>query len=327
MRFNSLAFRLFATAAAWTMIVLPLVGLIIYALYRQEAEASFDERLRQLLTIVHADSIDHAEAEPGTPGQVGEPLFYITHSGWYWQIKPLAEAPGRRQVSASLATFVLPSPFEMGIAPDNQGNRWLDTKGPNKQQLRVVETVYVLGDELSGPRYAVAVAGPLDWIDERLSGFARLLAMALAVAGIGLLAVTLLQIRFGLSPLRAIGQGLGAIRSGDATRLEGELPAEIEPLQQEINALIQSNQSIIDRARTQVGNLAHALKTPLAVIINESGDDRSPFALKVAEQASIMRDQVNHYLNRARVAASVGSVVNSTEVKPVGEALKRALQR
>jgi signal transduction histidine kinase len=327
MRLNSLAFRLFATAAAWTVLVLPLAGLIVYSLYRQEVEEGFDERLRQLLTVVHADIIDHAGTEPGSPGQLGEPLFLIPGSGWYWQIKPLEGASGKLQLSPSLTGFVLPSPFEAGIAPDKQGNRWLDAEGPNGQRLRIAEVIYAFGDEFTGPRYSVAVAAPLDWLDARLSSFAQMLSAALALAGLGLLVVTLFQVRFGLSPLRAIEKGLSAIRSGQAARLEGKLPAEIEPLQIQLNALIQSNKAIIDRARTQVGNLAHALKTPLAVIVNEAARDKSPFAQKVAEQAQIMRDQVNHYLDRARMAARVSSVVGVTDVRPVAEALKRTLER
>ena len=81
-------------------------------------------------------------------------------------------------------------------------------------------------------------------------------------------------------------KGLAAVRSGEATRLDIGLPQEIEPLQQELNALLKSNQDIVERARTHVGNLAHALKTPLAVIINEARDDQSPLARKVAEQAA-----------------------------------------
>ena len=94
------------------------------------------------------------------------------------------------------------------------------------------------------------------------------------MSALGLLAVTVFQVRFGLLPLRRIERGLASIRSGEVERLEGKLPAEIEPLQTELNALIESNQDIIDRARTQVGNLAHALKTPLAVITNEAREDR-----------------------------------------------------
>lgn len=327
MRLNSLAFRLFATAAVSVMLVLPVAGLIIYSVYRQEAEEGFDERLRQLLTIVHADSVDRAEEVPGTPGQMGEPLFLISHSGWYWQIKPLAGSSGPRQVSASLASFELPSPSEAGVEPDPQGTRWMDAQGPNDQRVRLAETLYTFGEEPGAPQYSILVAGPLDWLDARVVGFRIQLAMALTLAGIALVAVTLLQVRFGLLPLRAIENGLAAIRSGRAARLDGELPAEIEPLQHELNALIQSNQEIIDRARTQVGNLAHALKTPLAVITNEARDDKSHLAQKVAVQAGVMRDQVNHYLDRARMAASAGSLVRVTEVLPVAEALQRALER
>ena len=327
MRLNSLAFRLFATAVISTMLVLPVAGLIIHSVYRQEVEESFDERLQQLLTIVHADSIDRGEGEPGTPGQIGEPLFYITHSGWYWQIKPLPGTEGKPLVSPSLATFSLPSPFEAGVSPDAQGTRWMDADGPNDQRVRIAEAVYHLSDDPSSSSYSVMIAGPLDWPDARVTGFLRQLTIALTFAGVALVAVTLLQVRFGLSPLGAIEKGLSAIRSGQASRLEGELPAEIEPLQQQLNALLQSNQEIIDRARTQVGNLAHALKTPLAVIVNEADDDTTPFARKVAEQARTMRDQVNHYLDRARMAASAGAVVRVTEVPPVVEALQRALER
>ena len=88
MRLNSLAFRLFATAALWTLVALPLAGLIIFSLYRQEVDSSFDERIKTLLLVVYTDSSDHAQGEPGAPRDVGEPLFEITHSGWYWQIKP-----------------------------------------------------------------------------------------------------------------------------------------------------------------------------------------------------------------------------------------------
>ena len=327
MRLNSLAFRLFATAIVSTMLILPVAGLIIYSVYRQEAEEGFDERLRQLLTIVHADSIDETSSEPGTPGQVGEPLFFITHSGWYWQIKPLNGAPGQPKASPSLATSVLPSPFEEGIQPDVQGMRWLDVPGPNDQPVRIAETIYAFGQDPGGPQYSIAVAGPLDWLEARVAGFGTQLAIALTLAGIALVAVTLIQVRFGLLPLRAIENGLAAIRSGKSTRLNGELPAEIEPLQHELNALIQSNEEIIERARTQVGNLAHALKTPLAVITNEAREEKSPLARKVAEQARVMRDQVSHYLDRARMAASADSLVRVTDVLPVAEALQRALER
>ena len=136
-----------------------------------------------------------------------------------------------------------------------------------------------------------------------------------------------MQMRFGLAPLRRIERGLANIRSGAASKLAGRLPAEIEPMQAELNALIQANQDVVDRARTQVGNLAHALKTPLAVITNEAREQKNPFANKVAEQAQIMRDQVSHYLDRARMAANSSGKGRVTLVEPVVEPLVRALER
>lgn len=98
-------------------------------------------------------------------------------------------------------------------------------------------------------------------------------------------------------------------------------------MQTELNALIDSNQDIIDRARTQVGNLAHALKTPLAVITNEAREDQSAFGSKVAEQAHLMRDQITHYLDRARIAARTNTIGRITPVDATAEPLVRAIER
>ncbi len=327
MRFNSLAFRLFTTAAAWTLLVLPIAGFIIYGLYRDDVQASFDGQLQKLVNAITVDSMGTGDAPPMAPANLYEPLFEVTHSGWYWQISPLDDAGGRRLVSASLATATLPSPAAKRIAPDVSGARWMNAKGPTGEPLRLVEVIDTLGHEPDKPRYSIIVAGPQDWLDHLVANFRYRLTTALALAGLGLVAVTLFQVRFGLLPLRQIGSGLAAIRSGAATTLEGELPLEIEPLQSELNALIHSNQEIVDRARTQVGNLAHALKTPLAVITNEARGDKTGLGAKVAEQAQVMRESVQHYLDRARMAARVGVIGRVTPVAPVIEPLVRTLTR
>src|SRR6516225_9112685 len=327
MKTNSLAFRLFATAAAWVLLVLPIAGAIIYSLYRQEVEVSFDRRLGVLLTVLLNDAIDRGDQEPGEPKDVGEPLFEITHSGWYWQIRPLDDKGGRTIVSPSLTGLSIPLPSEHNVEPNDREMRLANLDGPLEQKLRVAETIYVFGQGKKAQRYSVAVAGTLVEVETSLQKFRARLAMALALAGVGLLAVTLFQIRFGLFPLRKMEQGLSAIRSGEATRLDVELPQEIEPLQHELNALLQSNQDIVERARTHVGNLAHALKTPLAVMTNEARDDPTPLARKVAEQTEIMTNQVNLYLDRARMAARIGVIGRVTEVRPVSESIMRALER
>jgi signal transduction histidine kinase len=327
MKVNSLAFRLFATAAVWTLVILPVAGLAIDYVRQRELASSHDARLSQLLTLIIAFSSDEGGPEPRFPRNVGEPLFEVTHSGWYWQITPLGSSPGRRMVSASLTSEVLPLPSAAKSVPDTNNIRWSDMTGPVGEPLRVAETVFTLGEDDVQNNYSYLVAGNQDFVEARIDEFRLPLVMALALAGLGLVGATFVQVRYGLKPLEAIERGLADIRSGRAQRLEGDLPAEIEPLRAELNALIRANQDTIERARTQVGNLAHALKTPLAVVINEAREEHSPFGNKIVEQGEIMRDQVNHYLDRARVAAQVGVIGTVTEVEGVARGLIRAVSR
>lgn len=325
MKLKSLAFRLFATSAAWVLLVLPIAGIIIYRLYRDDLQASFDARLEKLVNSIAVDSMGSG-AEPIAPKNRYEPLFEDPSSGWYWQIKPVeGNAPTLRSVSLGDTTIDLP--IQHDIKPDSNGARWMNSTGPAGEGIRMVEVIDSPLPPGQGQRYSVIVAGPIDWLESRLANFLTRLSIALFLTGLGLVTVTLFQVRFGLLPLRRIEQGLSDVRSGRAVKLDGELPAEIEPLQVELNALLASNQEIIDRARTQVGNLAHAIKTPLAVITNEAREDKGPLGTKIAEQAEIMRDQVNHYLDRARVAAGSGVIGRATPVRPVLEPLQRALER
>src|SRR6202022_2948040 len=171
-------------------------------------------------------------------------------------------------------------------------------RGPEEQKLRQVERNIDLGED---GRFLVTVAGDAAEIDEGTYGFDRILIGTFAVLAIVLLLITTFQVRFGLAPLNRISAGLAAIRSGAAERLEGNFPVEIAPLARETNALLDANKEIVERARPHVGNLAHAVKTPLSVIVNEASAHRDePFALKVLEQADMMRDQVAHHLERAR---------------------------
>jgi signal transduction histidine kinase len=198
-------------------------------------------------------------------------------------------------------------------------------QGPEDQRLRLVERNIDLGDD---GKYLIVVAGDSSEIDEETRGFDRAISAIFAVLTLALLVTTALQVRFGLAPLTRISQSLAAIRSGRAERLEGEFPVEIAPLARETNALLEANREIVERARTHVGNLAHALKTPLSVIVNEAtarGDD--PLAQKVREQADIMRDQVSRQLERARLAARPTVVGTLTDVSPVVTALARTMQK
>jgi signal transduction histidine kinase len=326
MRLNSLAFRLFAAAAAWTLIVLPATAILLASLYRQAVERNFDARLNVYLTSLVASTTQGGSVKPSEITNLGEPVFGIPFSGWYWQIKPLNGAVRPDFVSDSLLDQQLKLPSQSGVLPDASLTRRAYGPGPEQQRLRIVEREIRPAGPQSAP-YSYAVAGDATEIERDVAAFTTMLIAALGVLGLGLVAATYFQVRFGLSPLRAIRQNLTAIRSGEAERLEGELPDEIRPLQQELNALIQSNREIVDRARTHVGNLAHALKTPLSVISNEARTHEGPLAAKVIEQAGIMRTQITHHLDRARVAARSSVIGDATEVDAVLRALKRTVDR
>ncbi|MGH6736558.1 MAG: ATP-binding protein [Methyloceanibacter sp.] len=323
---KSLAFRLFASAAAWTLVVIPAAAILLVSLYRQAVERNFDARLNVYLTSLVASTTEEGGTSPKDPANLGDPIFTIPFSGWYWQIKPLRGAERPLYISDSLLDQQLDLPSRDGVKPDETLTRRSYAPGPDNQSLRIVEREIRPGGELSIP-YSYAVAGNAAEIDADLAEFTTMLILALALLGLGLVAATFFQVRFGLLPLRAIRHDLTAIRSGEAEKLEGELPDEIKPLQQELNALIQSNREIVDRARTHVGNLAHALKTPLSVISNEARTHKGALSDKVVEQAEIMRTQITHHLDRARVAARSSVIGDLTDVPPVLDALKRTLDR
>jgi signal transduction histidine kinase len=148
-----------------------------------------------------------------------------------------------------------------------------------------------------------------------------------ALLGLALGFTTLLQIRFGLRPLSNLRSALGTIRRGEAERIAGEFPRDISPLAGELNLLLDTNREILERARTQVGNLAHALKTPLSIIMNEAESAPDEVAARIREQATLMRDQVNYYLDRARAAALAGTLGTLTEVEPVIAGLARTFAK
>jgi signal transduction histidine kinase len=197
--------------------------------------------------------------------------------------------------------------------------------GPDKQKLRFLsQTVTFDGAR----RFDVLVAGDAGNLEQQIASFRTTVIFLLGAFALGLIIATAVQIRWAFRPLDRVRRSLADLRSGKQTRFEEGLPAEIRPLVDELNALLESNREIVERARTQVGNLAHALKTPLSVITNEArSGGAAPFATKVAEQAETMRKQISHYLDRARIAGQVNVIGALTDVHPAVTRLVRAMNR
>jgi signal transduction histidine kinase len=325
MRGSSLATRLFLSASAWLVVILAITGVVLSSVYRDATERAFDRRLNLYLRTLIAEVATPDEPPDRQFQSLGEPLFELPLSGWYWQISRTDSDKPEVRASRSLWDKKLPKLEDQGIELTAAGIRIGYVDGPEGQSLRMVERPVDLGAE---GKFLVGVAGDASEIFDETRSFDYYLGGTFTALGIVLLLTTIFQVRFGLAPLKRISEAIAAIRSGRAERLEGDFPVEIAPLARETNALIDANREIVERARTHVGNLAHAIKTPLSVIVNEASAHRAdPFASKVLEQADMMRDQVAHHLERARIAARVTIVGTVTEVAPTIEALRRTMEK
>jgi signal transduction histidine kinase len=316
-----IAVRLAVSSVFWSFVILLIAGLILSTLYRDNTERAFDQRL-----LVYANTLASNLVGPGDPdrdlGPIGDPRFELPLSGWYWQVARPNAVPGEIRSSKSLFGGQLPN-LASGDNRFGQIRRGYG-RAPDERSLRIIERDIDLGED---GRYIIRVAGPADEIDAAVRDFIFALTVTFALLGIGLGFTTLLQIRFGLRPLANLRSALGAIRRGEAERIAGEYPRDIAPLAGELNLLLDTNREILERARTQVGNLAHALKTPLSIIMNEAENAPEDVAARVREQATTMRDQVNYYLDRARAAALAGTLGTLTEAEPVIAGLARTFAK
>lgn len=324
-RAPSLARRLFLLALTFAVVLLTVTGIVLAAVNRTAVERGFDRRIQVYVKLLIADiagAVDDPTIVVGA--NLGEPLFELPQSGWYWQI--VRTDAGRNEVRASRSLFdgrlATLGPEAAADGPTRSREGYVEA--PNGVRLRAVERIVELGEDGD---FTIVVAGPADDILSTVRGFNLILVATLLMLAVGMGVSALLQVRVGLAPLQRLVGGLTAIRAGEQEHLEGDFPVEIGPLAREVNALIDSNREIVERSRTHVGNLAHALKTPLSVIQNEAAGRDDALALKVAEQTRVMRDQVNHHLDRARAAARARVATTVVPVAEVVESLARTLQK
>ncbi len=325
MKIRSLTARVLLLATLWSALGLVTIAVAISALYRQGVERGFNNLLRaQLYNVVNSVSIGDGDSLTGSPA-LGDLRFSQPATGWYWLVEPLGNYATAPLASASLGVANLAVP-DVEITPFDQNyERYYEMVDDAGNHIRVAETEVVLDDQGRAARFRVS--GNLQVIEEEIAFFTSRLYAALAVVGIGGLIVNGLAILYGLKPLDRARRALERIRRGEAERIEGDFPSEVQPLANEINALIDSNRRIVERARMQVGNLAHSLKTPIAVLLNEARTLDKTHAEVIAAQAEAMQAQVTSYLNRARIAAQRDSVLARTEALPVMERLARVMRK
>ena len=317
---RSLSLRVGLIAAGGSALALLVAGAVLIVQFSSAVERNFDARLETLLlTLIAATNLDGTVDEEAIEGRSGG-TFSRPLSGWYWQSRDTANGE-IIDWSLSLQFDILPV---SDLPTQANPSRSFTFAASGGRALRALEQRVTLAP---GRTYALLVAGDTETMVQDISAFRNSVIVWFGGLAVLLALGIALLVRWSLRPLRRVREDLGKIRDGELHHLTGSYPSEIEPLVHDLNQLMDSNREIVERARTHVGNLAHTLKTPLAVLQNETENAGSPLAAKVAEQIGLMRNQVEHHLNRARIAAKANVLGAVTPVGPVISSLERVMAK
>jgi len=328
---RSLRNRLLAATVAALAVALVLAGLLLSNLFRDHVLRQFSQQLSaqldQITALLEFDAEGRAQIDPQT---LNDPRWSRPYSGLYWQVDGAGPVPQRGALrSRSLwdATLSLPrDELADGVVHVHQG------LGPDGAQLLLVERTITRAGAGSTPWRLIVAADLRDTVaaTQRFNG---MLAVSLAALFVLLCAAALAQVAIGLAPLRALQRSLAGVHAGTSPRLDGRFPSEVQPLVDNFNAVLDRNADVVARARTQAGNLAHAIKTPLAAMSQaaavalqrpEAGADLPAL---VEEQVGIARRQVDWHLARARAAAALGVPGARVPLQAAIGGLLRVLER
>ncbi len=322
---KSLAMRAIVLSTFWAAISLVAVATLIIALYRDASERNLKNLLSSHLSNLIAQTDVSADGRLFGNPELGDPNYTKWLSGWYWSVEPVTKSVSGELHSNSTANRKVTVPDTKLVPFDSNFRRVYLAPGLDGETLEISETEIEMGSVDKIARFRVM--GNHSELDADISEFATQLYLYLTLFGLGSIAVNALAISVGLNPLRKAKESLKQIREGKAQKLDGEFPPEIAPLATEMNALIDNNRRIVERSRTQVGNLAHSLKTPLAVISNEGQSLGGKKGAVITGQAVAMQQQIQHYLQRARIAAQRDSVVFRAPVTPILIRMQRVMQK
>ncbi len=328
LRQPSLVRRLVILAAGWSLAVLLVSAIVLAMLFQQAAIRRFDQGLLELIDNLTAGTTIADKGEVVAPA-LTDLRALRAFSGKYWQIAEPAK-DGKLQVlvrSRSLWDSELKAPADMVARLDAEPGRPVSyaTRGPLDEPLRAMATQAKLPNR-AAPVIFMA-AEDRSPVDNDVRGFITATAVAFLLLGVGMIAAVVIQVRVGLNPLFALRREVASVRRGKAERVVRIYPTELSPLADELNALMAHNQEVVERQRTHVGNLAHALKTPLSVMLTEARQTGGALADIVESQAEAMRRQVDHHLRRARAAARTQGSGERTSVADVLDELSRTLER
>ncbi|MEM9668833.1 MAG: HAMP domain-containing sensor histidine kinase [Pseudomonadota bacterium] len=327
---SSLARRLMVSAGISSIIVLTAIVIALSAVYRTQILTILDDELDRTLTTLErsAATDETGNLLPNQEQLPSDPTYSTPLSGRYWAMVPLEDNGeyGRYLKSESLWDDDIPWPREMVADLIERPGNILRASGvgPNGEPLRMAaEGLFLENRDMPVMLFA---AFDRTETDKGARRFVYVLIGVMMAVTAGTLFALWFGIRSALRPLQRIEADIADIREGRQTQLDGQYPSEIRPLSEELNKLMEHNRGVVERARTHVGNLAHALKTPLAVLMNEASGS-GPLDDVVRRQAGAMHDNVQHYLKRAQAAARAQTLGARTELSVVLADLTRLLNK
>ncbi len=315
MRQGSIALRLFWFSLCWLIVALAFTAFLLTNLYSRALDNTLQETLEfHLETLVGVSLSGEDDAFPAS--SLADPRFQRPASGWYWEIR---DAEGNiTGFSPSLIGTILPE-MQSGFDADNvRTDVQQDGFGT---QIRMLERKITLADRT----ILISVTGNLDEMFDLVDNFRGQTLIVLGAVGVMLAVMSGLVARFALRPIGRLRRAVEQVREGESEQVEGIYPQEIAPLAEEVNELLRSNTQIIERARSQVGNLAHGLKTPLAVLRNEAAGGSAGLGDIVLSETDKMAGLVSSYLDRARLAARTAVVGRRANVTSTMDRLVRVM--
>lgn len=316
-RKGSIAVSLFWLSVGWLILALVATGFLLTDLYSRALDNSLSNTLQ-----FHVESLTGALLETGDPTSADialtDPRFGRPRSGWYWAIR---DADGALYNLSNSMVGIDP-PVLLGPA-DAMGRRSAIMDDAFGTSMRVVDRTVTVAQE----RYQIVVTGNLSEILQLVDDFRGQTLIVLSAVGVMLAIMSAIVARFALRPIGRLSQAIEAVREGESVQVTGDYPREIAPVAEEVNELLRSNAQIIERARNQVGNLAHALKTPVAVLRNEAGANSGPLADVVLGETEKMSAMVSTYLERARLAARTSIVGKKADATAIMVRLTRVMRK
>ena len=324
---TSLRSRLVVGTLCWVIATVAIAGWALGRLFREHVAAQFHAELRTHLDQLTANIALDADGRPLLTLPLSDPRLSRPYSGCYWQVDGFGQGEGLKGQlrSRSLWDHVLSVPQDKPADGEIHQHR---IAGPDGQMLGMVERTIHIDDAADGKSRSFRLIAAADetQMTEPVERFHGVLWLSLGVLVAGLALAVLMQVVVGLAPLGKLRRGLERIGKGEAQRIEGDYPAEIAPLVDEFNSVLEQNAAVVERARTQAGNLAHALKTPLSILANSTGGLDDPLARTVREQVAGARRQIDYHLARAQAAAN-RLPGTRTALAPVIDGLMRAMHR